>query len=136
MQSKERGRRWTHSRHGLISCNAAEKTFATHLLDYFKEIDGLTELQAKVKGATKQNWYGVVHGTHFYAALLELASEDEIWQALQLPVTLLDGVYSLNALKRMARCQNARHSERYFVRTNLFDALNGPKEGYARYGVK
>lgn len=54
-----------------------------HLLNYFKEVEGLTALQAKVKGATKQKWNRIVDGRKFYAVVLKVASEDEVWSAFQ-----------------------------------------------------
>lgn len=71
-------------------------------------------------------------GRPSYAALLELASEDEGWHAFQWPATLPSGGNSLNVLKQVARCRSARNSDRCFVRTTLSDALNGLKEQYAR----
>lgn len=43
----------------------------------------------------------------------------------------LAGGHWLTVPEPMARCQNARHSERYSVRTTLSDALNGLEQEYA-----
>lgn len=55
----------------------------SHLLIHFKEVKGLTHLQAEVKGATKQTCHGTVDKRHSYAALLNLTSECEEWHAFQ-----------------------------------------------------
>lgn len=89
------------------------------MLNHFEENDRLTELQAEVKGATKQNWYQLVHAGHFHACLLERVQEDEVWQAFPWHVTLSAGGHSLNVLRQMARGQSARKSKRYFMRTTF-----------------
>lgn len=68
---------WIYSRGRFIFCNRAGSIFGDLLGKYFKEVEGLTGLKAKVKGVTKQNWYEIVDGGHTHAALLKSSSEDE-----------------------------------------------------------
>lgn len=49
----------------------------SHLRNGFKEIEGLTKVQASAKKAIKQNLHGFVDRRHSYGAISELASYPE-----------------------------------------------------------
>lgn len=65
-------------------------------------------------------------------APLELAADADGWHAFSGHITLLPGPHSLNKRKEMESCQNALHSDKYFIITTLQDALTVLKESYVR----
>lgn len=100
-----------------------------HILEFFQGFQGLTALPARLQGV--KNIIDTelpkleVSCCHFRA---------RVWRARLACVSVslkpLRGM-ALRSLNNMARCQDARHSDRYSMQTTLFYTLNSLKEEYA-----
>ena len=92
-----------------------------HLSAYFKK-QGLFASETKEKSESRNEWYGIIDGMHRHCALIELMADDsKTWSGFQWPVTLLSGGFPLLTLKQLARTQNAKHSETFYIEPTLYD---------------
>lgn len=103
-----------------------------YIASHFRSI-GLSTSEVKEKVDSKDEWYGVIDGMHRYCAITEMMKEDSRrWEGFLWPVTMLRGGFSLQTLKQLARVQNAKHCDSYYIEPTFFDMLSGLREEYDR----
>jgi len=96
------------------------------VIDYFKNELGLSETEARGKAASRDRWYGVIDGLHRHVSVKELIQEDyDSWKGFSWPVVVLKGGHSISVLRQLARHQNEKHSEEFYIETTFYDALSG-----------
>lgn len=70
---------------------------------------------------------------HRQCAIVELMkSSEERWGDLRWPVMLSKGRHPMLTLKQIARSQNARQSEKFYVEPTQYDTLYGLREEHER----
>ena len=111
-------------------------THRHHLSSHFQNL-GLCSDEAKEKINSRQEWYGIVDGVHRHTAIVELMNDENIdvrsaWEKFKWPVTMLKGGFSLLTLKQLARSQNEKHSDCFYVEPTFYDVLSGLREEYDR----
>lgn len=96
------------------------------LLTYLMQDEGMTREDAEVHADSKDKWYGVVDGRQVHSALLELGDElPSQWEKFKWPVLVLKSSPSIEVLRQIARLNNAKHSDRYYIQQTLFDIIYG-----------
>lgn len=100
-----------------------------HILEHFTGFCKMSENDAKEKMKSRSTWFGVVDGMHRLAAIKELIHEQaEIWEQFLWPVTLLKGDCSIQVLRQLARQQNSKHNDAFYIEDTFFDVLKGLRD--------
>lgn len=107
-----------------------------HLSSHFQSL-GLSSDEVKEKIDSRTEWFGIVDGFHRYTAIMQLTrDEDEQvrkeWETFKWPVTMLKGGFQLLTLRQLARSQNEKHSDAFYVEPTFYDVLSGLREEYDR----
>lgn len=123
----------------VISLSGTLKKYVIKHWKSQKHDDGttiLTDAEAREKAECRSQWYGVVDGMHRQTAVSELMLEGHAsWQSFTWPVTLLKGGHDIQILKQLARQQNLKHNETYYVESTFYDVLRGLRQESERLGA-
>lgn len=110
-------------------------TLKCYVRKHFESLD-LDEGDLNTKIDAFDTWYGIVDGHHRHKAILRIIDAGNAgWDGFMLPVIILNGGSDLHRLKQLARSQNSRNSENYYVETTLYDLLCGLKDEYDRMSM-
>ncbi len=90
--------------------------------DHFRS-QGLEGNDLEDRIESRKCWYGIVDGLHSHAALTFIKSSYKKWHNFEWYVKILNGGYSLEKYRQLARVQNARHHPHFYVELTLFDIL-------------
>lgn len=77
-------------------------------------------------------WFGIIDGHHSNEAVCHLKSTDPSWSNFMWFVTILKGGYSVDRYKQLARFQNHRHNEKFYVSMTFYDELINLRNEYER----
>lgn len=101
----------------------------SHFLQEHFESFSLSPNQVEIKIKERETWYGIIDGMHRHRAITELMEErPEEWGDFQWYVTVLKGGNTLHEYKQLARLQNLKHSDEYYIKPTLYDVFKGLKE--------
>ena len=103
-------------------------SMAHFIHEHFESI-GFTVDEIADKLKERETWYGVIDGMHRHKAITELMEErPNEWSDFKWYVTILEGGHSLHEYKQLARLQNMKHSDEYYIKPTLYDIFKGLKE--------
>ena len=98
-----------------------------HVQEHFESL-GVSSSEVEVKIKERDLWYGIVDGMHRHRAIMELMEErSEEWGDFKWYVTILNGGHSLHAHKQLARVQNLKNSDDFYIKPTLYDLFKGLK---------
>ena len=103
----------------------------THALEYFRT-KGLSEAEAKERVKERSVWYGIIDGEHSYHAITHLMETKKRWEGYRWFVTIVKEGFSIERYRQLARMQNERHNDRFFVEFTFFDMISNMKTEYDR----
>ena len=101
-----------------------------HLVaDHFKK-RGMTGGEIETAVSRHDTWYGIIDGGHSNEAIRELVNTEPGWQNFKWFVTVFHGEHPMESYRKLARAQNTRHSERYYVEMTFYDELSNLRAEY------
>ena len=104
-------------------------SFHHYISNYFQSECGLPESESNTKIKSRKDWYGVVDGMHRLKAITDLAAEyPDSWEGFLWPVTIIKGDCNIQVLKQLARQQNIKHSDAFYVESTFYDMLQGLRD--------
>ncbi len=109
-------------------------TMLKYVYDHFKE-QNLSEDEVKQRVEARSCWYGIVDGEHSHMAIIKLIDTYERWVGYKWHVTVLKSGKSMERYKQLARCQNERHENRYYVEVTFFDMISNMRYEYERLSM-
>ncbi len=103
-------------------------SMAHFIHEHFESVGFSTdEIVDKLK--ERETWYGIIDGMHRHKAITELMEERaNEWSDFKWYVTILEGGHSLHEYRQLARLQNMKHSDEYYIKPTLYDIFKGLKE--------
>ncbi len=93
---------------------------------------GKSKEEVKSIIVSHEHWYGIVDGLHHNCAVRRLKESNERWESVLWYVTVIRGGNTLEEYERLARFQNHRHSEKYFIEVTFYDQLHNLKKDFER----
>ncbi len=123
---------------GGISCGSdtpmVVKLTGTNLTiayEHFRK-KGYSEDKVKEMVEARQTWFGIVDGEHRHSAILRLIETRKHWEGYKWFVTVVKGGYGVERYRQLARIQNERHDDRFFIQYTFFDMISNMKTEYDR----
>ncbi len=97
-------------------------SLAIYVHEHFKK-EGLTgdELRERIK--SRPVWHGIVDGLHSHSALVFIKNNHRSWNQFRWYVKILNGGFSIDKYRQLARVQNGRHHPHFYIELTLFDVL-------------
>ena len=90
---------------------------------------GLSDSEVTHRIKQREPWYGIIDGMHRHKVIMELREEKpDQWGCFEWFVTVVKGGSSLHHYKQLARLQNLKHNDDYYVESTFYDILVGLKE--------
>ncbi len=100
------------------------------IIDYFI-LEGYTEQDAKAMKAAHKDWYGIIDGCHFHAAIIELKRISPTkWSEFLWKVIVVKPDKSMAEYRQLARVQNEKNKAFYIHESTIFDLLKGLRLEY------
>ena len=100
-----------------------------HVCDYFKK-KGYSESMIKERISSRKNWYGIVDGEHSHAAILRLIETKKRWAGYRWFVTIIKSGFNIEKYRQLARMQNERHNDQFYIETTFFDMISNMRTEY------
>lgn len=99
------------------------------VVDHFKK-QGLTGTEIEAAISKHDTWYGIIDGAHYNIAVRNLIQTKATWKNFKWFVTVLNGEFLLEMYRKLARAQNERHSDRYYIEMTFYDELSNLREEF------
>lgn len=95
---------------------------------YFQSY-GFSQMGLQTRIYSRRKWYRIGEGEHIYAAFTDLSEENPAkWDGFLFPVLLMRGGAIIQTFKELARSQDERYDNVYYMETKLFDRMYGRKK--------
>lgn len=104
-------------------------------LKYVREFllgQGMKTEEVEKRLAQQDNWYGIIDGNHCNQAIRFLMMSKPEWRNFEWTVLSLNGAFSIERYKQLARANNARQDKIFYVEQTFFDELYNLKSEYDR----
>lgn len=103
-----------------------------HIRGHFR-LQGIPEEEISCTIEKYQKWYGIVDGNYRHKAIIQLMKEEpSTWESFKWSVCIIKSGCSLDRLRQLARCQNAKHDDDAWIETTLYDTLKGLYDEFLR----
>ncbi len=106
-------------------------TLKTYVYNHF-QMKGLSEANVKERVQSRDVWYGIIDGEHSHSAIMQLMESHTRWQGYEWFVTIVNGGHSVEKYRQLARMQNERHDNKFYIEYTFFDIISNMRTEYER----
>ncbi len=104
-------------------------TLRTYVCEYFRD-KGFSESEVKRRLSARKEWFGIVDGEHSHSAIKRLIDAKPKWAGYKWFVTVVKSGFTIERYRQLARMQNERHDNQYFIDYTFFDVISNMRTEY------